>query len=463
MIKHKFSTALTKSAKKAIKRSVYRKQTLKVRVGNVSVVGRTVKQCFALTKCAKSLSKSTPTSVKAGIMAINSGAMDPTRAVNTAKELAETTPLSVKGKGFSCTAGKPWKVVAIVAAIMGIGIGGKLLYNWANKKYFFSHKQDGTSDDDAYTPTEQSIDQIRNESSFEHYDDGQLVGKLIYNGDKVIIFSEPGTGKTVLAMGLALDIASGNASKIIPDDSGVHKPQTVFYYDGENDPEDYVKIFGNETINSQNLHVIRGFYYPNPTEWLSNVRIRLQGTKGDVTVILDNISCVVSTFNPNTVRELFIRDFNRIQSEFAPSKVTFIVVAHTNKQNELIGSNNQENFATAILKLSKHDEDHLKLEVIKNRKYGDMKGKTIMLAKRETEDGFKYDEYVGDTVSSNDGKRTSKADKIPEEEIREIIEFYQKGVPGHGLGSIIKEFHLDTKYGIRESKEVSRIIESYGK
>lgn len=459
MYNKQFSTALTKSAKKAIKRSVYRKQPLMVRVGNVSVVGRTVKQCFALTKCAKSLSKSTPTSVKAGIVSINSGAMDSIRAVNTAKELAEATPLSIKGKGFSYTGGKPLKGVAIFAALTGIFCGGYLLCNWG-KKYFSSPKQDDTSDDDAHTPTEQSIDQIRNVNSFEHYDDGQLVGKLIYIGDKAILFSEPGTGKTVLAMGLALDIASGHASKIIPDDSGVHKPQTVFYYDGENEPEDYVKIFGNEKINSQNLHVIRDFYFTKATDWLIDVRKRLQGAKGDVTVILDNISCVLSTFNSNTIRELFIRDFKKIQSEFSPCKVTFIVVAHTNKQNELIGSKNQENFATAILKLSKHDEDHLKLEVIKNRKYGYMKGKTIILAKRETEDGFKYDEYVEESVPSDEGKKTSKADNIPPETKREIKEFYQKGVPGRGYQSVIKEFHLDTKYGIKDSNEVGRIIES---
>ena len=133
---------------------------------------------------------------------------------------------------------------------------------------------------------------------------------------------------------MALDIAHGHISKIVPDNDSNHSPQTVFYYDGENDAEDYTNIFGNHAIGTKNLHIIRKFYFRDVKEWLKDVRKKLKGVRGDATVILDNISCILSTFNANIIRELFLRDFTKIQSDFAPSKVTFIVVAHTNKEKE---------------------------------------------------------------------------------------------------------------------------------
>ena len=322
---------------------------------------------------------------------------------------------------------------------------------------------DDSATDNAFSPKDQSVDNIRNERTFANYDDGQLVGKLVYIGDKVIIFSEFGTGKTVLMMGIALDIAYGRVSKIVPIDNGLHIPQTVFYYDGENDPEDYVKIFGGHAINTEKLHIIRKFFFRSIKEWLKDVREKLKGVHGNVTVILDNLSCVTSSFNADVMRELFLSEFTKIQNEFSHIKITFIVVAHTNKQKELMGSNNQNNFATTVLKLSKKDDNYLNLEVIKNRKYGDMAGKTLLLAKRETEDGFKFDEYVSDSVPPNEEKKTSKADNIPPEIKQKMKGFYQKDVPGHGYASVIKEFELDTKYGITEANEVKRIIESLEK
>ena len=134
-----------------------------------------------------------------------------------------------------------------------------------------------------------------------------------------------------------------------------------------------------------------------------------------------------------------------------------------------MGSNNQNNFATSILKLSKRDNDYLQLEIVKNRKYGDMQGKSFLLAKRETDDGFKYDEFVRELdsseVSHNSSDKsnpenpcTCKADRIPNEIKQEMKGLYQKGVDGHGLGAIAKKF---PEYNLKPM-EVKRILESLG-
>lgn len=424
-----------------------------------------------LTECAKRLSESTPNRIRIDGVSVYTGASNTTAAVESAKELAKATPLSVKFMGVSGRAGTAKGLIAVVAAGACIYLAhkyGPKGWEWIKNKFTkpSSDLKNGNNPvgGGEMQPKDQSVNEIRNERTITNYDDGQLVGKLIYMGDKAVIFSEYGTGKTVLTMGIALDIAHGRVSKIVPCDNGIHKPQTVFYYDGESDPEDYVNIFGDHEIDTENLHVIRKFYFKDPNAWLNDVRKNLKDVPGDATVILDNISCIVSTFNPNTIRELFLRDFTMIQNDFAPRKVTFIVVAHTNKQKELMGSNNQNNFATSVLKLVKQGDDYLRLEVIKNRKYGDMKGKFYLLAKRVvTDTGFKYDEYVDDSVLTNDGKKNSKADNIPPEIVQKMKEFYQKGVPGHGYQSVIKEFHLDTEYGIKDSTEVCRILESLEK
>ena len=316
------------------------------------------------------------------------------------------------------------------------------------------------NDDENILPEDKTINEMRNNRSFENYDDGQLIGKFIYNGDKVIIFSETGVGKTVFTLGIALDIAHGRVSKVAPSDDGVHSPQTVLYYDGENDSDDYDKIFGTNPIDTDYIHILPRFFFKDIKDWLKDVRDRLKETEGNATVFLDNIGSLTSSFSGDLIRKFFLKDLNKIQNEFSPRKITFIIVAHTNKAKELMGSSNMYNFATTILKLSENGEDYLRLTVMKDRKYGKMKGKSFLLAKRETEDGFKYDEYVDDSVPSDERKKTSKADNIPPEIIRAIKNFYQKGVPGHGYQAVIKKYHLDTEYGINDSKEVSRIINS---
>lgn len=454
-MKKQLTATLTKGAKKVIRRRGYSR--LEVQVGNVFVSGRNLSECRALTKFAKQLSKATPANVQVGDISVSAGA-NIAHAVEATKELAKSRPAMFKIFGISVKASSMKNALCGLAVAGSIIVALKVGTPWIKER--LSKRKDSSdspNEGNELLPQVQTVNEIRKERTIENYDDGQLVGKLIYKGDKVILFSESGTGKTVLAMGLALDIASGHASKIIPDDKGNHKPQMVFYYDGENDPEDYYKIFGEHEVDTENLFFIRKFYYETPQEWLEDLRKNLTGIQGDVTVILDNISCIMSTFNANVVKQLFNRDLNKIQNDFAPNKVTFIVVAHTNKQKELMGSNNQHNFATSLIKLRELDEHSLQLEVIKDRKYGDMKGKSFLLAKRETEDGYKYDEYVS-TISSDEKNCSSKADNIPPETIRAIKAWYQKGVSGRGYLSVIKEFQLDTKYGITDPNEVKRII-----
>ena len=181
-------------------------------------------------------------------------------------------------------------------------------------------------EDENILPEDKTINEMRNNRSFENYDDGQLIGKFIYTGDKVIIFSETGVGKTVFTLGIALDIAHGRVSKVAPNDDGVHSPQTVLYYDGENDSDDYDKIFGTYPIDTDYIHILEGFYFENPKAWLKDVRDKLKETEGNVTVFLDNISSLTSSFSGDLIRKFFLKELNKIQKEFSPRRhATYII------------------------------------------------------------------------------------------------------------------------------------------
>lgn len=241
-------------------------------------------------------------------------------------------------------------------------------------------------------PKVQSVDELRDFSgtSNGHYADFQLVGKLLYCGDKAVIYASPGVGKTVWTIQACLDIASGYPSSLVEDDCSLCKPQHVIYYDGEMDAPDYVKIFGSSAV-SPNIQFVREFYFNSPDEWIEDLKVRLKMCNDSAVVVLDNITCIGNTTRADAIRLLFLHSFNELQDmhKVKGYHLTFVVIAHTNKQFDLAGSANLRNFATSVLALEYADESHIKLTVEKNRKYGEMRGKEFLFAQAETDDGSK--------------------------------------------------------------------------
>lgn len=273
-------------------------------------------------------------------------------------------------------------------------------------------------------PKVQSAADMGKGSSAETY---QLVGDLITAGDLVVLYSPFGCGKSTLATQMAMEIAAGEPTLLFPDDAEAQKQQ-VLYYDGERDDADRKKILGEKDMTAyRQLDFITKFFFTNCSEWLADMKQRLASSIGDITVVLDNITCICSTVSAEMIRKLLLNDLKGIQSEYEERTggiITFIILAHTNKQMDLAGSSNLTNFATTVIGLSSHDGSHIKMSIDKNRKHGELQDKVFILQKVKDEDGWKHfkfesaleenehDETTQDKKEQEKAKRRNKYEEV---------------------------------------------------
>ena len=253
---------------------------------------------------------------------------------------------------------------------------------------------DGNNPEDLsdYAPSSvQNLSQIHVEKNErdEYY---HLYKNFLSKGDICVLFGPRGGGKTTLAMQLAKELCSGRTLLIPSDNFHVH-PQTVLYYDGEHSDRDNVRLFGRGDYSEfNNFILLRNFGFTTPQMWLKDVEEHLRFQHSDAVVFLDNISCIGSTKDANVMREFILNDFRKLQEKLKTQGciLTLVLIAHPNKEGELAGSMNLQNFATTLLEIQKGDQDHMKLHVAKNRFCGDAQGMTFNLVSRKDENDWRY-------------------------------------------------------------------------
>ena len=378
----------------------------------------------------------------------------------------------------------PKRIIILTGTMVGIWYGGKLLYKILDRRLNGSSQNSAKGKEDGGptgAPVNQSLEEIRNKTMEGHngnYDADQLIGEFLCKGDRAIVYSPYGVGKTVFCFQMAIDISEGKVSLIAPHDNGVHSPQKVIYYDGEMDDTDIWKIIGSRDLSTLSNFTRRsGGYYKNVEQWLNDVKVIIKNTPGDITIFLDNITSVFSTINAETIRELFLLHLKGIQDEQKKlgRAITFVVVAHTTKQQTLAGSNNLGNFASTILGLYKKGSTQIILKIDKCRKYGDNQGKQYLLEKKQTSEGYKFDENIGEYKGET--KESESSDDIPPSATMPVWEgklslsdtiemkaFYQEGVDGHGWMPTAVKFGLtDHKAVKKEFERLEKYLEALDK
>ena len=280
------------------------------------------------------------------------------------------------------------------------------------RNHFWGNNSDEPS---GFSPSSvQNLSQI-NVGDYEGDDYYLLYKDLLSKGDVCVLFGPRGGGKTTLAMQLAKELCSGQISRLVPSGNFHTCPHTVLYYDGEHTDRDNVRLFGRGNLSEyKNFMLIRDFRFDNPQMWLKDVEERLRFQHSDAVVFLDNISCIGSTKDANVMRDFILNDFRHLQEELKTHGclVTLVLLAHPNKEGDLAGSMNLQNFATTLLEVQKGEQDHVRLHVAKNRFCGDAQGKTFNLVSHKDENDWRY--YVIEDEAENSSSCTEKLEREQE-------------------------------------------------
>ncbi len=261
-----------------------------------------------------------------------------------------------------------------------------------------------------------------------HYDDDQLIGKLISVEDTVVIYGDTGIGKSTFTYQLAVSIVRGESCSVIPEQYKTTKEilrQQVLYYDFEHKLRDLYRIFGDEDLSECHcFELVNTKDIKDLSDWIIDVKNRLTEIKNDVVIFLDNFSCINLNADTNTVKDFFREQLVSVhkEGEARGQRITFIIVFHPNKKGELFGSVNFRNLSSNVLILKKSDTDSNKLilKVEKNRQYGDMTGKEFLEEKVCSESGWKH--FVGEEIcdeavveTKEEAKEEAKAGKYENE------------------------------------------------
>ena len=261
------------------------------------------------------------------------------------------------------------------------------------------------------TITKLSEIQLTEEPNYNY----NLIGNLVSMDDTCIIYGEPGVGKSVLLYQMAIDIVSGQESKLANvNNSRNTEPQTVFFYDGESMDKDDVRIFGTKDLSAyNNIQRIRDFSHMDMKNWLKHLEETIGTPTTNVTVFLDNLSCISQVNNASKMRELFLLEINNLKKKYRDLGFhsTFIIATHTNKEKQLAGSSNIDRFATTVLGLTYESENTVLMTIDKNRNNGSLQKKTIQLHKVESEEGYKYFSIKNIDVPTSP-KQTTKGKKL---------------------------------------------------
>lgn len=202
-----------------------------------------------------------------------------------------------------------------------------------------------------------------------------LISTEIVVGSRIIIFSGPGIGKSIMVVQMAFSIASGNKCGLFPNEVQC-EPQQVLLIDTEQEAEDlYIRYANSLSEIPHNITRASNCNFNSPDEVASYIWKKVSVWTSNGTVIVDNITSAFSLQSPEKIR-LFYGQLRAIQGEMRNRgvKITYIMLCHETKSSKKLtlksiqGSGNLGHFATAVYGLERPEEGLVELHVLKNRR-----------------------------------------------------------------------------------------------
>lgn len=236
-------------------------------------------------------------------------------------------------------------------------------------------------------------------------------------GSRIVVFSGPGVGKSILSDQMGFGISSGKPCGIFPNEVKTD-PQRVLLIDTEQEDADLYIRYGNALSDiPDNIERVSNCNFNTVEEVTDYIRSVVETWNENGTVIIDNITSAFSLQSPERIR-VFYNQLRAIQDGMKKRGViiTYIILCHQTKSSTkltlkaLQGAGNIGNFATAVYGLEKAGEDLVKLKVLKNRR--SKNNGRAYIEKLCTEPYFHF-EFQGVVDCQADDEKSTEA-KTPE-------------------------------------------------
>lgn len=208
-------------------------------------------------------------------------------------------------------------------------------------------------------PEAKTLNDVCSEKS-EDSKSSELSGELLDKGDSLVIYGSPKEGKSTLAMGMCIDMASGNKTKLLPgaEVQSKPKPSRVIYYDSESSEKDIQKRYGKFGYDYPDKLSIVCRTFSSADLLFDDIDKRVEKYDSDVVVCLDNLANIIPKGTSMEINKMFQRQKElKNEVEARGLSVTFIIVTHSQKTtpgkpNENIkGSSQLLNLSTACIEL----------------------------------------------------------------------------------------------------------------
>lgn len=357
----------------------------------------------------------------------------------------------------------------------GVGLAVYAGVCWINKKFFPSKERKSSEQSDCANinntnaeqntsikqplpPAKTFAEELKG-SNPEDVEKNELLGKFIHASDICLLCAPIDAGKSILTTQIGFDLATGYATKLIPN-SKTRKPQQVFLYDKEGRSIDLIHRYAKMdecTLNSKNILRPPCSDINNLEKLLVDIQGRVRTRYDDCIVIVDNITA----FNESKAAKCVNNFYNelallRAEQEKKKLKVTFLLVTHTNKTSvsqsglctqDILGSGNLSNLANSILYLEKTGTDNeRKLRCGKNKTIPDGENGLIIRFVNEPYLHFEYVCYANEKAanrlkencekkkneqvhcSESTGKKKARGKKVTDEEILKMKKLQKEGL-----------------------------------
>lgn len=287
-----------------------------------------------------------------------------------------------------------------------------------------------------------------------------ILSSEIHKDSRLIIFSGPGVGKSILVNQLSIGIGSGKPCGVFPDEVE-STPQNVLLIDTEQEDTDLnIRYADGVDEIPETIERISDCNFNSPEEVVSFIQDRINSWTADGTVIIDNLTSAFSLQSGERIR-VFFNQLKGIQN-LMKSKgiaISYIIVCHETKSakgvtlKDIQGSGNLGNFATAVYGLEKVDEKLMKLKVLKNRR-GSNVGMAYLekLCEKpyfhfELQRVLESSESDGETASpqstsSDNLNQNPNGRKLSDEQIEEMRKLHNKGAT---INSLHKQFGVNNR------------------